>query len=92
MPQQIDKIMFEIYREAAPEGRYRVVYFTELDQYNRESEISRAMHGEHIFNGFLRNQWKDQAKQVVSSILDHLNNGEKILPADIERELKTFLT
>ena len=34
MPRAIEsqKIMFEIYRETPREGRYRVVYFTELDE------------------------------------------------------------
>ena len=38
-----DKIMFEIYRETEYTGRYRVVYFTELQEHNKESEINRAL-------------------------------------------------
>lgn len=92
MPQPVDKVMFEIYREASPDGRYRVVYFTELDDHNKEAEISRALHGEHVFDGFLRKEGKDRAKRVVNAILERLNRGESLLPADIERELKPFMS
>ena len=43
MPFESDKIMFEVYKEAAYTGLYRVVYFTELQDHNKEFEISRAM-------------------------------------------------
>ena len=46
-----DKIMFEVYKEATYTGRYRVVYFTELQDHNKEFEISRAMAaGAHMVN------------------------------------------
>jgi hypothetical protein len=31
-----DKIMFEIYRETTYTGKYRVVYFTELQDHNKQ--------------------------------------------------------
>ena len=37
-----DKTMFEIYREEGYGRKYRVVYFTELNDHNRETEISKA--------------------------------------------------
>ena len=49
MPFESDKIMFEIYRETTYTGKYRVVYFTELQDHNKETEISRAMAGEHFY-------------------------------------------
>jgi len=57
--------MFQIYREPSFNRRYRVVYFTELDDHNKESEINDAMRGEHIFDGYLRNYTKEEAKRVV---------------------------
>jgi hypothetical protein len=84
------KVMFEIYREA-PAGRHRVVYFTELDEHNKEKEINDAMRGEHIFDGFLRSHGKEEAKRTVGLILDRLNAGESLPPAEIERELKPFM-
>jgi len=91
MPFESDKIMFEIYREATYSGYYRVVYFTELQDYNKEAEINRAMAGDHFCDGFIRNYRKDQAKEVINGILARLNNGEAVTPADVERELKDFV-
>ena len=86
-----DKIMFEIYREPEFGRQYRVVYFTELDEHNKEKEINEAMRGEHVFDGFLRNFKKQEGKRIVSGILERLNSGESIGPEDIERELKPFM-
>ncbi len=86
-----DRVMFEIYREAVRNGRYRVVYFTELTEHNRDAEINKAMRGENFFDGFLRNYEKDQAKEVINKILGRLNNGEIVPKADVERELKPFM-
>jgi hypothetical protein len=88
---QSEKIMFQIYREPSFNRRYRVVYFTELDDHNRESEINDAMRGEAIFDGYLRNYKKEEAKRVVTEILARLNNGEALGPADIEGQLKPFM-
>ena len=88
---QSEKVMFQIYREPSFNRRYRVVYFTELDDHNKESEINDAMRGEHIFDGYLRNYTKEEAKRVVAGILVRLNSGETLHPADIEGELKPFM-
>ena len=48
-----DKVMFEIYREADYAQQYGVVYFTEWNEHNKETEINRAMAGEHFFACFL---------------------------------------
>jgi hypothetical protein len=88
---QSDKVMFEIYRESEFGQRYRVVYFTELDEHNREIEINDAMRGQHIFDGYLRNFTKQEGKRIVAQILERLNSGEKLTAADIERDLKPFM-
>lgn len=85
-----DKIMFEIYKDIARNGDYRVIYFTELDDHNREAEINRAANGEHIYDGFIRNRGKDQAKLVLGSILERLNSGERIARDEIEKELQPY--
>jgi hypothetical protein len=82
-----DKIMFEIYRETGYTGQYRVVYFTELGDHNKETEINHAMAGEHFFDGFLKNYRKDEAKEIINSLLSRLNNGERMAPQDVERAL-----
>jgi hypothetical protein len=88
---QSDKVMFQIYREPAFNRRYRVVYFTELDEHNKDTEINDALRGETIFDGFLRNYTKEEAKRVVADILARLNNGETVEPAEIESQLKPFM-
>ena len=85
-----DKIMFEIYKETTYSGGYRVVYFTELQDHNKESEISHAMAGEHFYDGFIKNYRKEQAKEVINKLLERLNRGEKVSPAEIERQLQPY--
>jgi hypothetical protein len=82
-----DKVMFEIYRETEYSGKYRVVYFTELQDHNKETEINHALAGEHFFDGFIGNFHKDEAKQIIDSILTRLNNGERVDPQEVERAL-----
>ena len=82
-----DKVMFEIYRETEYTGRYRVVYFTELQDHNKETEINHALAGEHFFDGFIKNFRKDEAKGIIDSILDRLNRGEPVGPKEVERAL-----
>jgi hypothetical protein len=86
-----DKIMFEIYRETTYTGKYRVVYFTELQDHNKETEISRAMAGEHFYDGFIRSYRKDQAKELIDKILSRMNEGEKLSPDQVESEIKAFV-
>jgi hypothetical protein len=84
---EADKVMFEIYRETEYTGKYRVVYFTELQDHNKESEINHALAGEHFFDGFLKNYKKDEAKQIIEGILDRLNSGEKLDARQVESAL-----
>jgi hypothetical protein len=73
-----DRIMFEIYREASYDRRYRMVYFTELNDHNRESEINRALAGEHLYDGFIRSFRKDEAKRIIEQAVAQLNQGHAI--------------
>jgi hypothetical protein len=82
-----DKVMFEIYRETEYTGQYRVVYFTELQDHNKESEINHAMAGEHFFDGFIKNFRKDEAKAIIEGLLRRLNNGEPVNPREVELAL-----
>jgi hypothetical protein len=91
MPFESDKIMFEIYREASFSRKYRVVYFTELDENNKEFEINRAMDGEHFYDGFIRNNTSGQAKSVINALLERLNNGEAVSPEQVEEALSPYV-
>ncbi len=86
-----DKTMFEIYRETAYSGEYRVVFYTELQEHNKESEINRALAGEHFYDGFIRNYRKDEAKQIIEDVVRRLNRGESLGPGDVERALDGYL-
>ena len=85
------KVMFEIYRDDSLSGRYKVVYFTELGEHEKETEIADAMRGEHIFDGFLLHRERNQGKQVLEQILDRLNRGELVDQTTIEQMLQPFL-
>jgi len=85
------KVMFEIYRENSFGGRYRVVYFTELGEHDKETEIADAMRGERVFDGFLLHRERNQAKQVVDEILDRLNSGEPVDESAIGQKLQPYL-
>ena len=86
-----DRVMFEVYREGNYNRKYRVVYFTELGDYNRDAEINRAMAGDHFLDGFLAEQHKDAAKAVITQALARLNDGEELSPQDLERDLAEYL-
>jgi hypothetical protein len=87
---EYDKVMFEIYRDPTYSGKYRVVYFTELNDANREVEFNRAMRGEHLYDGFLRNYGKEEAKKVIAELVERLNGGEQIGEAEIEKALEPY--
>lgn len=85
------KVMFEIYRDSDFAGRYKVVYFTELGEHDKDTEIAEAMRGEHVFDGFLLHRERQEGKQIVDEILGELNRGEIVEPAAIEEKLKPYL-
>lgn len=78
--------MFEIYGEIANDPRYRVVYFTELAEHEKEREISRAMAGKHVFDGFIPED-DPAAKQRIDELLEKLNAGQTPDPENIAAEL-----
>ena len=51
------------------------------------TEINHAMAGEHVFDGFIKNFRKDEAKEIINSLLGRMNNGESVDPTEIERAL-----
>lgn len=85
-----DKTMFEIYREEGYGRRWRVVYFTDLTDHNRETEISRAMAGEHLYDGFIKNYRKDEAKRIIAGFVERLNRGEAPDLAQLLEDLKPY--
>ena len=86
-----DKIMFEIYKENVYSGEYRVVYFSELDDHNKDKEIDRAMKGDHFFDGFILTIKKDRAMKQIEDILEKLNDGETLDDQYMNKYLEEFL-
>ena len=86
---EADKVMFEVYRETR-EGRFRVVYFTELQDHNKEWEINRALAGEHFLDGFIKNYRKENAKAAIQQLLDRMNGGEAITQQQFEEAIREF--
>jgi hypothetical protein len=85
-----DRIMFEIYRETTYSGRYRVVYFTELNDHNRDTEINRALAGEHFYDGFITGFRKDEAKQIIEAAVAQLNEGKSVDPQALAEALASY--
>jgi len=83
--------MFEIYREADYGREYRVVFFTELDEHNKEREINRALTGEHFYDGFITETRKDEGKRRINELLRRLNNGETLDAHAVESHLAELL-
>lgn len=91
MAMESDKIMFEVYREGTYTGKYRVVYYTELNENNKEWEINRAMAGEHFYDGFLRNYRKEEAKDLIERLLKRMNDGDAITPEQFEQAISAYV-
>ena len=91
MPLASDKIMFEIYREAGFNRRYKVVYFTELDEHNKEHEINAALAGDHFYDGFIAGLNATDAKRAINDLLSDLNSGEVVPVQDVEARLAAFV-
>jgi len=85
------KILFQIYREGSFNRRYRVVYFTELGDKNKESEINRALAGEPIYDGFIKDFRKDEAKAIIDRHLEDLNGGRVFNAEKLQQDLKPYM-
>jgi hypothetical protein len=83
--------MFEIYRESNYNQKYRVVYFTELGDHDKDKEISRALAGDHVFDGFLGGEQRREAKRTIAQLLERLNGGDALTTQEIGAELAPFL-
>ena len=86
-----DKVLFEVYREGHYNRTFRVVYFTELNDHNREQEFNRALAGDHFLDGFLAGATKEQGKQVIDGFLARLNVGESVLAEELRAALAEYL-
>lgn len=86
-----EKIMFEIYQDGQYNKKFRVVYYTELNEHNKHTEINRALAGNHYYDGFIKDYKKDEAKQIIENIVNDLNEGVDIKPEEIKNKLKDYI-
>ena len=85
-----DRVMFEIYRESDFNKDFRVVYYTELHESNKEFEINRALSGIHVYDGFFRGSSAIEAKITISDVIARLNNGENLDEDSIDSILSPY--
>lgn len=81
------KIMFEVYREGGYDRRYRVVYFTDLNDHNRDHELNRCLAGESYLSGYLAESSRKEARAIITAALRRLNDGEELRPDALAAEL-----
>jgi hypothetical protein len=85
------KIMFEIFREGGYDRRFRVIYFTDLGDHNRDHEMNRCLAGQSVYSGYLREDARKEARQAINGILRRLNDGEAMAPGEVGDELRRHL-
>ncbi len=86
------KSMFEIYRQKDFNRKFKLIIYTELNEHNKEAEINRAMDGESVFDGFLKDSKKEEAKKILKEILDEMNKKEEALSEEaIKEKLAEYL-
>ncbi|MBS1492004.1 MAG: hypothetical protein JST55_00755 [Bacteroidetes bacterium] len=86
------KSMFEIYRQKDFNKKFKLIIYTELNEHNKEAEINRAMDGESVFDGFLKDSKKEEAKKILKEILDEMNKKEEAMSViQINEKLAEYL-
>lgn len=82
--------MFEIYKDDTYNEKYEVIYYTELDEDSKYTEIQKAFSGTSYYNGYIGFSRNSEAKKIINSILDKLNNGVQITEKEIGELLKEY--
>ncbi len=84
------KTMFEIYRDPHDPHRVGVVYFTELEEHERDRVLAKIASATSIYRGFLRDETKAEAKRIIEALL--AGDGQQALTAEaIDARLRPFL-
>ena len=84
------KVMFSVYRDAGGDSAFDVIYYTELEEHDRDARIARVMAGETLHDGFLAESALVDGKEAVSAILTRLNQGETMDASEISMILAPF--
>lgn len=84
-------VMFEIYRERLGEAPHRVVYYTEIDERQRDAEIARAEAGDSVYHGFIAVAHLPQAKRVIRTLLERLDGDTPVATPEIDAALAPYV-
>lgn len=85
------KILFAVYREAGKNGPYRVIYFTELEEKERDAAIEEFVTGETVYQAYLREEAAPGAKPKIEERLERWNAGDKPDIAAFEAAMRPYL-
>ena len=85
-----DRVMYEIYREEGYGQRTRVVYYTLLEEHQRDIEITRAMAGHHIYDGFFPAHRQADAQQAIEAVIARIDAGESLTEPQIDELLTPY--
>ena len=85
------RIMFEVYREGAYDRRFRVCYFTELGEQERDRELNRCLAGESFLAGYLARGSRRESRAIIADALARLNDGEAVAPGELRSLLASHL-
>lgn len=90
-PHTTDKVLFEIVRDDQAAMPYQVVYYTELNEKERDEAIDRAMAAEPVFNGFIDAAHLELAKSAIAGCLSQLNSGASFAADEFEQVIAAYL-
>ncbi|MCH7721571.1 MAG: hypothetical protein IH988_11400 [Planctomycetes bacterium] len=85
-----DQVMYEIYREEGYGKKVRVVYYTLLEEHQRDIEITRAMAGEHIYDGFFPAHRQADAQPAIEAVVARIDAGESLTEPQIDELLDPY--
>ena len=86
-----EKVFFGIYKESGCGKPYQIVYFTELDEHERDAAISQSVEGETTYTEFLKEACLDQGKQLLTDNLARWNAGTSPIIEDLVSSISSCL-
>ena len=86
-----DRTMFEIYRETDYNRSFHYIFYTDLDEHEREREIAKAANGQTVFTGYIDDTRKEAARALIEAIVDELNESDDDTPSLSNDAIRTRL-
>lgn len=86
-----DRTMFEIYRETDYNRSFHYIFYTDLDEHEREREIAKAANGQTVFTGYIDDTRKEAARAIIEAIVDELNESDDDTPSLNDEAIRSRL-